>query len=42
MEMVMIMAMVGLPVVAFALFVLYKMRQQERREKETELKVQNS
>jgi preprotein translocase subunit YajC len=42
MEMGTVIAMVGLPVMAFALFVLYKIRQQERREKETELKVQNS
>ena len=42
MEMVTVIAMVGLPVMAFGIFVLIKLNQQERREKETELKMQNS
>jgi putative exporter of polyketide antibiotics len=42
MEMVTVIAMVGLPVMVFGIFVLIKLNQQERREKETELKGQNS
>jgi putative exporter of polyketide antibiotics len=42
MEMVTVISMVGLPVMAFGIFVLIKLNQQERREKETKLKVQNS